>query len=121
MTTNETANRYRELAEQNKWSEILEELCSTDLVNKEPDHVQSRGIPVTTKGRDAVIAKGKANREMIEAIHSQHCSEPLVAGNFFTVTLSRDVSFKGRPRMKLDEIALFELKDGKIISEQFFY
>jgi hypothetical protein len=121
MTTSETANRYCELARQNKWPEILDELCSKDLVNKEPDHVQSRGIPVITRGLDAIKAKGKANRELIEAIHNQHCSDPLVAGNFFTVTLTRDVTFKSRPRMTLDEIALLELKDGKIISEQFFY
>ena len=121
MTTKETAARYHELAKQNKWPEILDELCSKDLVNKEPDHVQARGIPITTKGLDAVKVKGNANREMIEAIHSQHCSEPLVAGNFFTVTMGRDITFKGRPRMMLEEVAVFELKEGKIISEQFFY
>ena len=121
MTTQEVANRYYELAKQNKWPEILDELCSADLVNKEPEHVTARGIQPVTTGLEAIKAKGIANREMIEAIHSQHCSEPLVAGNFFTVVLSRDVSFKGMPRMTREEIAVFELKDGKIIVEQFFY
>jgi hypothetical protein len=121
MTIQQVANRYCELAKQNKWPEILDELCSQDLVNKEPEHVASRGIQTITNGLDAVKAKGVANRANIEAIHSQHCSAPLVAGNFFTVALSRDITFKGRPRMKLEEIAIFELKEGKIISEQFFY
>ena len=121
MTTQEVANRYYELAKQNKWTDILDELCSRDLVNKEPEHVIARGIQITTKGLEEVKAKGEANREKIEAIHSQHCSLPLVAGNFFTVVLSRDITFKGRPRMNLEEIALFELKEGKIITEQFFY
>ena len=35
--------------------------------------------------------------------------------------MSRDVTFKGRPRVKREEIAVFEVHDGKIISEQFFY
>jgi hypothetical protein len=72
-------------------------------------------------GLEAIKAKGNSNRTMIEAIHSQHCSAPMVAGNFFTVVLSRDISFKGKPRMQLEEIGVFELKEGKIIVEQFFY
>lgn len=121
MTTQEAANKYCELAKQNKWTEILDELCGQDLVNKEPEHVIARGIQATTKGLDKVKAKGKANREMIVEIHSQNCSTPLIAGNFFSVVLSRDITIKGKPRMNLEEIAIFELKEGKIISEQFFY
>ena len=121
MTTQEVANRYCQLANHNKWPEILAELCSQDLLNKEPEHVIARGVKTTTKGLNEVKAKGEANRAMIEEIYSQHCSTPLVAGNFFTVVLSRDISFKGKPRMQLEEIGIFELKDGKIILEQFFY
>jgi len=121
MTTNDVANRYYELAKENKWPEILDELCSTELINKEPKHVIERGIQPVTTGLDAIKAKGAANREKIEAVHSQYCSTPLVAANFFTVVLSRDVSFKGQPRMNKEEIAVFEVKDGKIIVEQFFY
>jgi len=121
MTTQQVANRYYELAAQNNWPAILDELCSANLVNKEPEHVTARGIQPVTTGLEAVKAKGIANREMIEAVHSQHCSAPLVAGNFFTVVLSRDVTFKGMPRTTKEEIAVFEINDGKIISEQFFY
>jgi len=32
-----------------------------------------------------------------------------------------DATMKGMGRMKLEEICVFEVKDGKIISEQFFY
>ncbi|MEO8770901.1 MAG: SnoaL-like domain-containing protein [Ferruginibacter sp.] len=121
MTTHDVANRYCELAKQNKWPQILDELCSEDLMNKEPEHVSARGIEPVTKSLEAVKAKGIKNREMIEEIHSQRCSLPLVAGNFFTVTLSREVTFKGMPRMLKDEIGIFEVKNGKIIVEQFFY
>lgn len=121
MTTQEVANRYYELAKENNWPQILEELCSAALVNIEPEHVTARGIHPITKGLDAIKAKGIANREMIEAIHSQYCSVPLVAAGFFSVMLSRDFTFKGQPRMQKEELGVFEVKDGKIISEQFFY
>lgn len=120
-TTQEVANMYCELANLNQWPQILDELCSSNLVNKEPEHVMARGIPQITKGLDAIKAKGIANRAMIDTIHSQHCSSPLVAGNFFTVALSRDVTFKEKPRMQLTEIGVFELQEGKIVTEQFYY
>jgi len=121
MTTQQVANRYYELIKQNKRAEIQEELYSKDIVNREPEHAVAMGIPTVTIGLDAVKAKGKARMEMIETVHSDYCSEPVVGGNFFSVTFGRDMTLKGKPRMKLEEIAVFGVKDGKIISEQFFY
>ena len=121
MTTQEVASKYHELASQNKWTEIQDELHDENVTCQEPEHVASRGVQILTKGRDALKAKSAANREMIETIHSQYCSEPLVAGNFFSVELKRDVTFKNRPRMNLEEIGVFGVVDGKIVSEEFFY
>jgi hypothetical protein len=121
MTTQEVAIQYYALANQGKWDEIQDEFFAADVVNKEPDHVTALGATVLTRGLEAVKAKSKARREMIETIHSGSCSEPMVAGSFFTVAMNRDVSFKGKPRMQLEEIIVFQVKDGKIISEEFFY
>ena len=121
MTTQEVANRYYELANQNKWIEIQEEFHDDNVISQEPEHVASRGIPVMIKGREAVRAKTMSNRETIEAIYSQYCGEPVVAGNFFSLALKRDVAYKGRPRVQLEELCVFEVKEGKIVSEQFFY
>ena len=48
-------------------------------------------------------------------------SEPVVAGNWFSVGMTLDVTYKGRGRTKLDEICLFRVRDSKIVREQFFY
>ncbi len=121
MTTQQVANRYYELAKQQKWMEIQEELYGQDVVNKEPEHAIAMGIPTVTKGLDAVRAKGEARRKLIEEIHGQECSEPVIGGKFFSLAMSRDVTFKGRPRVNLEEIGVFEVRDGKIVCEQFFY
>lgn len=121
MTTKEVANRYYSLAKQKKRMEIMEELYSKDIVNREPEHAIAMGIPTVTKGLDAVKAKAKARAAIIEEIHGEFCSEPVVGGNFFSVALGREITFKGKPRMSLEEIAVFEVKEGKIVSEQFFY
>jgi hypothetical protein len=44
-----------------------------------------------------------------------------VAGEFFSVVLKQDVTFKGKPRITLEEIGVFHVQDGKIVKEQFFY
>jgi hypothetical protein len=121
MTTQDIANRYYELARESKWTEIQDELHDDNVLCQEPEHVASRGIAVSTRGKEAMKAKSAINRERIETIHEQFCSEPLVAGNFFTVALKRDVTFKGMGRRNLEEIGVFEVKDDKIVVEQFFY
>ena len=121
MTTQDVANRYYELAQAQKWSEIQQELYSPDVVNKEPEHAAAAGIPTITKGMAAVLAKGEARRKLIEAIHAQTCSAPVVGGSYFSASMGRDITFKGKPRMTIEEIAVFEVKDGKIVTEQFFY
>ncbi len=121
MTTQEVAARYYELACQNKWNEIHEAIHDENIVQREPEQGRPPGIEAVTRGKAAVKAKSDAHRATIEAIHSRHISEPLVAGNFFTTTLQRDVTYRGRPRVNSEEIAVIEVKNGRIVSETFFY
>jgi hypothetical protein len=121
MTTQEVANRYYELASQSNWAAIQDTLHADDVICQEPEHVATLGIPVITKGREANKAKSIANRDRIETLHSQYCGEPVVAGNFFSLVLKRDVTFKGQPRTTKEEVCVFKVEDGKIVLEQFFY
>ena len=121
MTTQDVANRYMELEKQGKWVEIQDELYSTDVVCIEPEHAAAMGMQTVTKGLDAVKAKAQAWNQGIEEMHGGYCSEPVVGGNFFSVAMGMDVTMKGAGRMKMDEIAVFEVKDGKIVKEQFFF
>ena len=121
MTTQEIAVRYHELASQRKFIEIQENLYHEDVVCQESEKAESMGLAIFTNGREAVKAKGTARRATIEAVHSYTCSEPLVAGEFFSVVLKQEVTFKGKPRISLEEIGVFHVKDGKIVKEQFFF
>ena len=121
MTTQEVANRYMALEKAGNWPAIHEELYSADAVSVEPEHAAAMGMPTITAGLDAIKAKGQAWNEGIEEMHGGYCSDPLVGGNFFTVSMGMDATMKGGQRMKMDEIALFEVKDGKIVKEQFFF
>jgi hypothetical protein len=118
MTTKEIANRFYELTQQGKFEQIHDELFSKQAASIEPPHAQ--GLKTVT-GMDQIKQKGKDWNEMVQEMHGGTSSEPQVAGNHFTVAMSMDVTMKGQKRMTMDEICLYEVKDGKIVKEQFFY
>jgi len=120
MTTQEVANRFSELAKENKWTEIQDELYADDAVSIEPPQAAAQGLQ-NAEGLDAIKQKGEEFNKMIEEMHGGYCSEPVVAGNHFSVGAGMDVTMKGAGRMQMDEIAVYEVKDGKIVKEQFFF
>jgi len=119
MTTQEIANRFHSLAQTGEWGKIYEELYSKDAESIEPPEAQ--GILKSVKGMDQIFKKGKEWEAGIEQVHGGHTGPPQVAGNFFTCTMGLDATFKGQGRQQMDEVALYEVKDGKIVKEQFFY
>lgn len=118
MTTEQVAKRFYELGQQGNWDKILDELYSPDAKSIEPAH--SQGLQ-SAEGFAQIREKGKQWGAMIEETHGGYCEEPQVAGNFFSCAMGVDATMKGQGRVKMDEIAVYEVKDGKIMSEQFFY
>ncbi|MEO7766899.1 MAG: SnoaL-like domain-containing protein [Ferruginibacter sp.] len=121
MTTQEVVSRYMELEKEGKWMEIQDELYSPDIVCIEPEHAAAMGMQTETRGLDAIKAKAQAWNEGIAEVHGGYCSEPVTAGNHFSVAMGMDATMKNGQHMKMDEIAVFEVKDGKIVKEQFFF
>jgi ketosteroid isomerase-like protein len=118
MTTQEIAKRFYTLAQEGKWEQAQDELFSSNAKSIEPAHAQ--GLQ-TVAGLDQIKEKGKQWESMIQEVHGGYCNEPQVAGNYFTCAMGVDITMKGQDRMKMDEVAVYEVKDGKIVSEQFFY
>jgi hypothetical protein len=118
MTVKEIANRLADLCRQGKYDTAQKELYSKDAVSIEPEG--SPGLQ-TVKGLDAIIEKGHQFQGMIEAVHSSTVSDPIVAGDTFAVAAVLDLTLKGMGRVPMEELAVYEVKDGKVIREQFFY
>jgi ketosteroid isomerase-like protein len=118
MTTTEVANRFNELAPKGQWDQIQNELFADNAVSIEPENTPGME---TVSGLEAIREKGKKFDEMVEQMHGGYSTPPLVAGNHFAVAMGMDVTMKGQGRMQMDEIAVYEVKDGKIVKEQFFY
>jgi hypothetical protein len=118
MTTEQIASRLAELCRQGQFEAAQKELFADNAVSIEPE--ASPNFSKETKGLRAIIDKGHKWESMVEKVHGCSTSAPLVAGNAIAFTLAMDVTMKGRGRVKLEEICAYEVKDGKIVSEQFF-
>jgi ubiquinone biosynthesis protein Coq4 len=117
MTTQEVANRFSELAQEGKFEEILTELFADNAKS-----IESAGGPFeSVEGLGNIIAKTKKFHEIIEEMHSEHTSQVMVAGNYFTCTMNMDVTMKGIGRIQMEEVAVYKVENGKIVSEQFFF
>jgi len=117
-TIHEVAARFNELAQQEKWFEIQDELFADNVRSIEPP--KAKYLP-NAEGKAAVRRKGENWVKGIEAAHKRQTSEPLVAGNHFVVRREVDITVKEIGRLQFNQLMVYEVKDGKIVLEQFFY
>jgi len=118
MTTQEVASRFNELAKQENWFGIQDELFSDNVKSIDPPNSPYFKY---AEGKNLVRKKGEDFVKKVEAAHSRHTTEPVVAGNHFAVGREVDITVQGLGRIQINEIMLYEVKDGQIVSEQFFY
>lgn len=117
MNTQEVANRLVELCRQGDYETCYKELYAEDCWSIEPE-----GAPTPpVQGMAAIAEKGKRWNEMMEEFHGSEIGEPIVGDKHFSVTMMMDATFKERGREKMNEICVYEVKEGKIVKEQFFY
>jgi hypothetical protein len=118
MTTKQVADRFNVLAQQEKWFEIQDEFFSDNVKSTEPP-----GSPYleNAEGKKSVRAKAENFIKTIQAFHSASTSAPLVCGNHFAVTREIEITVERHGRIRMEQIMLYEVKNGMIVSEQFFY
>jgi hypothetical protein len=119
MTTQEVADQLVKLCKEGKFSEAVATLYSNDIVSMEAG--APPGGSRESKGLDAVKAKGQWWEDNHE-VHSATVEGPIVAGSHFATTFKIDVTFKPEnKRFTLEEVAVYKVKDGKVVYEEFFY
>ncbi len=73
------------------------------------------------KGKQAVMERLKGWYANVEEMHDSATTEPVVMGNFFSLGMMVDMTLKQGGRQKMEEMCVFEVRDGKIVKEQFFF
>ena len=117
-TTQEVAAGFNELAQQEKWFEIQDAFFADNVKSTDPPNSPYFGY---AEGKAPVRKKGEDFVKRIEAVHSAHTTEPIVSGNHFVAGREIDITVQGFGRIQINQIMLYEVKDGQIVSEQFFY
>lgn len=118
MTTQEVANRLVALCREGKYGQVVSELYSEDIISVEAEGAPDRIV----KGLAAIKEKGEKFEDKIEKINKSIVSDPIVAENFFSCGMYMNVQMKGMPMaIDMDEVCVYQVKEGKIVREEFFY
>lgn len=119
MSTMEIANKMVALCKEGKNVEAIEALFADDVESVEA--MAAPGMDQVAKGKEAVVGK---NQWWLSAheVHSMNITGPWPHGDRFIVGFEMDVTAKeSGQRMTMAEAALYTVKDGKIVKEEFFY
>ncbi len=99
--------------------DAINKLYSPQIVSVES--VGSELMPKEMSGIDAIRKKNEWWVENNE-VHSAEANGPFVGDDQFAVHYDFDVTFKPTgERMRMTEMALYTVKDGQIVREEFFY
>jgi hypothetical protein len=119
MTTLEIGQKLAALCREGKPEQAVESLYHRDIVSIEAAGMPE--MPREQRGLKAVLGKAKWWNEN-HVIHGGTVDGPWPHDDRFICHFTFDVTMKSTgQRIKLDEAALYTVKDGKIIREEFFY
>jgi hypothetical protein len=116
MSTKEVATAFAELCRAGKFDEAGQKFWSDDVLSIEP----MTGDMARLQGRKAVEGKGKWWAENHD-FHGVKVEGPFLNGDEFTLRYEMEVTPKGKSRTKMTEIALYKVKNNKVVEERFYY
>ena len=119
MTTEQVAKRYYELIQQHQYEQIQNELYTPNAISIEPKN--DSNLPLVVEGIEALRQKEGLFFSQVDQMFGSYMSETVVSTFFFSMMTGMDVKMKGKQRKKKEQICVFEVRDGRIVKEQFFY
>jgi hypothetical protein len=119
VSTAAVAHELVDLCREGRNLEAIDRLYSPSIVSIEP--AGNAQNAADSNGIDAVRGKNEWWFENFE-IHSVQANGPFVGEDQFAVHYDWDTTEKASSRRtRMTEMALYDVKDGKIVREQFFY
>jgi hypothetical protein len=118
-TTASVAQELVALCRDRRNMDAIDKLYSARIVSVEP--MGSESMPAEMNGLEAVKGKNQWWFDNNE-IHSAQVNGPFVGEGQFAVQYTYETTFKPTgQRVTMSEMALYTVKDGKIVKEQFYY
>ena len=120
MTIEQVAARLVELCREGKYEQAQDELYARDAVS-----IEMAGLPDgalgDAHGIEAIREKGRRWAENVVEVHGGSVSDAVIADGWFSVAMGIDATYRDRGRVASSEICVYEVREGKIVREQFFY
>lgn len=108
MDTTQIANRLVELCRKGEFVQAEQELYGADIVHIEADGKEFKGF-------DEVLQKEVQFLAGVTSPITIEVSEPLVAGNHFSVQMRLRCEHNKRGTIDIDELLMYQVADGKIV------
>jgi ketosteroid isomerase-like protein len=118
MDIQQVAHRLVELCRAGQYDQAQEELYADAAVSIEGDGQKTESV---VRGMAAIREKGKQWADNLVEVHGGSVSDPVIADGWFSVAMGLDATYKDMGRVAMKEIAVYQVRDGKITHEQFFY
>ncbi len=120
MSTETVAKRLVALCNAGEGEKAVAELYGKDIVSIEGSGTPE--MPARMQGIEAIKQKGEwwnANNE----VHGMKATGPFIGNrdDQFAVQFDMDITPKGGARMKMSEVALYTVRNDKIVEEAFLY
>jgi CRISPR type IV-associated protein Csf3 len=117
MTTEEVGRKVVELTRKQAWHEAVNTLYADDITSVEAQSMGG-GSP-EAHGIDAIRGKTEWWVNTMD-VHNLEVTGPWVAHDRFVVQYNLEFGEKGKQeRMKMSEVGVYTVKDGKIVREEF--
>lgn len=110
----EIASRLASLCNELKFVEAYTELYAENAVSIDPNN---NNEPIN--GLQQLIKREEDFLEKVD-IQSIKVSEAIFAGSYFSLVFSMSFIIKGQGTKVVDEICVYKVENGKIVSQQFF-
>ena len=114
MEVQSIADQLVRLCREGKNQEAKDLFYADDIVSIEGNGESSKGIK-------ALAVKSQAFYNSIVSFNGITISNPIVAKDHFAVQISMDLTAQNGYNLVMNEIAVYTVKDSKIVTEQFFY
>jgi hypothetical protein len=118
MNTSEIAKRLVELCRKTEFETAQKELFDKNVKSMEPH--ATPGFEKEVNGLDGILEKSKKWNSTVKEMHGVTVSDPITAENSFACTMRFDVTMIDGNRRDMTELCVYDVKDGRIISEEFF-
>jgi hypothetical protein len=118
MTTLEIGETLVALCQQGKFVEAIQTLYADDAVSAEPMDYKGHGREMHGK---AAVERKTAEWLDENEVHSITVRGPFVSPEQFAVIFHLDWTDKDGQRVSLEEVAIYDVVDGKVTREEFLY